>query len=1277
MRIERRFTKKGQSPYADIAFRETASELRNPDGKLIFQLEGFLVPEQWSQVAADILAQKYFRKAGVPARLKRVEENLVPSWLWRSIPDKEALSELPEEERYGPETDARQVFDRMAGAWAYWGWKGGYFSSEEDAQAFHDELSYMLAMQMAAPNSPQWFNTGLHWAYGIDGPGQGHYYVDSETGELVRSSSAYERPQPHACFIQSVSDDLVNENGIMDLWVREARLFKYGSGTGSNFSRLRGEGEKLSGGGKSSGLMSFLKIGDRAAGAIKSGGTTRRAAKMVIVDADHPDIEEFINWKVAEEQKVAALVAGSKVCAKHLTAIMKACVNCEGEGEDCFDPSKNSALKREIKAARAAFVPDNYIQRVIQFARQGFKSISFPSFDTDWEGEAYRTVAGQNSNNTVRVDDAFLRAVGADGEWELKSRMGGKTVKRIKARALMDQIAEAAWASADPGIQFHTTINDWHTCPASGPIRASNPCSEYMFLDDTACNLASLNLISFRPSPQPSPHGRGGAPAAASPLVSGEGQGERRDHSAIIDVKAFAHSCRLWTIVLEISVAMAQFPSKEIAKLSYEYRTLGLGFANLGGLLMVSGLGYDSREGRSLTAAISALMTGVCYATSAAMAKELGTFAGYAPNAGHMLRVMKNHRRATYGRDSGYEQLSTLPVPLKDDECPQKDVVVAARQTWDEVISLGQAHGFRNAQVSVIAPTGTIGLVMDCDTTGIEPDFALVKFKKLAGGGYFKIINRAVPEALRNLGYSEEAISAIIFYAVGRGTLADSPHINHGTLEAKGFTAEKIAAVESSLGSAFDIKFVFNKWKLGEDFCSGVLGLTPAQMDAPNFDLLSAIGFSKSEIEAANEYVCGTMTLEGAPGLKPEHLPIFDCASPCGKRGKRALSWQSHINMLASAQPFISGAISKTINMPNSAKVEECREAYMLSWKLGLKANALYRDGSKLSQPLSAQLLTEDDGDAEGVAEAIAAAPQGRRAELVAERIVERIVERVRLKSERDKLPNRRKGYTQKAVVGGHKVYLRTGEFEDGRLGEIFIDMHKEGAAFRSLMNNFAIAVSLGLQYGVPLDEFVEAFTFTRFEPAGFVEGNEAIKNATSILDYIFRELAVSYLGRSDLAHVDPSNIGATVIGGGVAEDKPGQKTSASVLYADRFVSKGLTRGLHHKVVIVQDQNPQERIISAATHEVHGSLAYALRAEEEHLPLGFSDVNAGDGASPALVSSHLSVSGGVKPDKAELLAEARAKGYEGEACGTCGNFTLVRNGTCLKCDTCGGTTGCS
>ena len=763
MKITRRFTTAGSSPYATIEFRRATSEIKNPDGSIVFRLDGFEVPKDWSQVAADILAQKYFRKAGVARRLKKVEETQIPSWAWRSVPDEKALAELPKEERYGSETDARQVFDRLAGTWTYWGLKGGYFSTEEDAQAFYDEHRYMLAMQMAAPNSPQWFNTGLHWAYGIDGPGQGHLYVDHETGKLTVSDSAYEHPQPHACFIQSVEDDLVNESGIMDLWVREARLFKYGSGTGSNFSSLRGANEKLSGGGKSSGLMSFLKIGDRAAGAIKSGGTTRRAAKMVVLDVDHPDIEEFINWKVKEEQKVAALVTGSKICQKRLQAVMKACVNCDADGDACFDPPKNPALKRAIKEARRDEVPDNYILRVIQFAKQGYKEIEFATYDTDWDSEAYLTVSGQNSNNSVRVTDDFLNRVEEDGDWDLMRRLNGKPHKTLKARELWDQIGHAAWASADPGIQFHTTINDWHTCPKSGPIRASNPCSEYMFLDDTACNLASVNLMTFR-----------------------------NQQTGEFDVTGFEHACRLWTVVLEISVLMAQFPSRQIAELSYRYRTLGLGFANIGGLLMAGGIGYDSAPGRAICGAISAIMTGVSYATSAEMARELGPFPGYHANAADMLRVIRNHRRAAYGQKDGYEKLATAPVPLDHAACPDATLIEAAKRAWDRAIALGQNHGFRNAQATVIAPTGTIGLVMDCDTTGIEPDFALVKFKKLAGGGYFKIINRAVPAALRTLGYRENEIAEIEAYAVGHGSLAQAPAINPVTLKAKGFDAEAL-----------------------------------------------------------------------------------------------------------------------------------------------------------------------------------------------------------------------------------------------------------------------------------------------------------------------------------------------------------------------------------------------------------------------------------------------------------------------------------------------------
>jgi ribonucleoside-diphosphate reductase alpha chain len=1233
MRIQRRVTEAGRSPYEGIAFRESASEIKNPDGSVVFALERFLVPAHWSQVASDILAQKYFRKAGVPAKAKRIQENSVPSWLWRSVPDTEALDALPEADRYGSETDARQVFDRLAGTWAYWGWKGGYFSSEDDASAFYDEMRYMLAMQMGAPNSPQWFNTGLHWAYGIDGPSQGHYYVDFATGELKASDSAYEHPQPHACFIQSIDDDLVNENGIMDLWVREARLFKYGSGTGSNFSRLRGEHEPLSGGGKSSGLMSFLRIGDRAAGAIKSGGTTRRAAKMVVVDIDHPDIEAYINWKVIEEQKVAALVTGSKLLSERLNAILRACVNCEGDGDGCFDPKQNPALKREVKAARKAKVPDNMVRRMIQFARQGYTSIEFPIYDTDWDSEAYRTVSGQNSNNSVRVSDDFLSAVEADGDWDLILRKNGGVAKTVKARDLWEQIGYAAWSCADPGIQFHTTINDWHTCPAGGDIRASNPCSEYMFLDDTACNLASLNLMAFR------------------------------NEDGSFDIEAYEHAVRLWTVALEIAVTMAQFPSRQIAQLSYQYRTLGLGYANIGGLLMASGIPYDSDEGRALGGALTAIMTGVAYATSAEMARELGPFPRYEENRDAMLRVIRNHARAARGEEDGYEALATAPVPLDHASCPDPRLLAHAMRAWDHALELGRDFGYRNAQATVIAPTGTIGLVMDCDTTGIEPDFALVKFKKLAGGGYFKIINRMVPEALKALGYDEAEIKCIIDYAVGRGTLEGAPGVNHETLAEKGFMPEKIAAIEKAVSSAFDIKFVFNKWTLGEAFCTETLGLPAERLDQPDFDLLSEIGFSKGAIEAANEYACGAMTLEGAPGLDPLHLPVFDCASPCGRKGRRFLSVESHIRMMAAAQPFISGAISKTINMPNDASVEDCKEAYLLSWRLALKANALYRDGSKLSQPLNAQLLADEEEEQDEVMTAVASdQPAVQRASVVAERVVERIVERVRVKAERERLPDRRKGYTQKAVVGGHKVYLRTGEYDDGRLGEIFIDMHKEGAAFRSLMNNFAIAVSVGLQYGVPLEEFVDAFTFTRFEPAGPVRGNEAIKNATSILDYLFRELAVSYLGRYELAHVDPKEIGSTTLGSG-------DGGNADRL-AETLVSPGFTRGRYG-----------ERLSTPSEAQGSSIQARAYQSETDHATLkGTTDLVAASPQSPpseTIEHVALAVEALAERGASVLVAEARVKGYEGEACGECGNFTLVRNGTCLKCDTCGSTSGCS
>ena len=1207
MKIERKFTKAGQDAYADIEFVTTSSEIRNPDGTVVFHLENVEVPKSWSQVASDVIAQKYFRKAGVPVALKTVREKDVPEFLWRSIAEKS------DTEKTG-ETSAKQVFNRLAGAWAYWGWKGGYFTTEEDASAYYDEMRYMLANQMAAPNSPQWFNTGLHWAYGIDGPSQGHHYVDYKTGKLVKSNSAYEHPQPHACFIQSVSDDLVNEGGIMDLWVREARLFKYGSGTGTNFSSLRGEGEALSGGGKSSGLMGFLKIGDRSAGAIKSGGTTRRAAKMVICDADHPDIEEFINWKVKEEQKVASIVAGSKMHEQRLNEIFSAIRAWDGSTEDAVDPAKNDTLKKAIREAKKVAIPETYVKRVLDYARQGYTSIEFPTYNTDWDSEAYASVSGQNSNNSIRVTNAFLKAVEEDGDWDLIRRTDGSVAKTIRARDLWQDVGHAAWACADPGIQFHDTVNAWHTCPEDGDIRGSNPCSEYMFLDDTACNLASMNLLTF--------------------LKDGKFQSDD-----------YMHATRLWTVTLEISVLMAQFPSKEIAQRSYDFRTLGLGYANIGGLLMNMGYGYDSDEGRALCGALTAIMTGVSYATSAEMASELGTFPGYAKNADHMLRVIRNHRRAAQAATDGYEALAVKPVPLDHANCPDKSLIDLSLAAWDNALALGEKHGYRNAQVSVIAPTGTIGLVMDCDTTGIEPDFALVKFKKLAGGGYFKIINRSVPSALAKLGYGSAEIEEIVSYAVGHGTIGNAPVINHTSLIGNGFGKAELDKIEGALGTAFDIRFVFNQWTLGEEFCTKVLGIPQEKLNDPSFDMLRHLGYTRAEIDAANDHVCGTMTLEGAPHLKEEHMHIFDCANPCGKKGKRYLSVNSHITMMAAAQSFISGAISKTINMPNDATIEDCQKAYELSWSLGTKANALYRDGSKLSQPLAAALI-EDDEDA---AEILETGTPHEKAAVIAEKIVEKVVIKEIIKTEREKMPERRKGYTQKAIVGGHKVYLRTGEYTDGSLGEIFIDMHKEGAGFRAMMNNFAIAVSVGLQYGVPLEEFVDAFTFTKFEPSGMVQGNDSIKNATSILDYIFRELAVSYLDRTDLAHVKPEGASFDDLHKGDEGTNVSNVTEDSATKSLEMLKSISSTGYLRKRL------PQELM--------------TLKPSVEGAPMALDVTTEAD----AVVSEPVAAPVTTMDER----TKAKMQGYEGEACGDCGNYTLVRNGTCMKCNTCGATSGCS
>ncbi|MGZ3851262.1 MAG: vitamin B12-dependent ribonucleotide reductase [Flavisolibacter sp.] len=1106
LRFERKFTREDVNVFDQFEYDYRTSVIRNPSGEVVFEMNNVEVPKQWSQIATDILAQKYFRKAGVPQQ----------------------------DGSLGRETSVKQVAHRMANCWKVWGERYGYFASFDDAQVFYEELVYSILNQACVPNSPQWFNTGLYESYGIKGKPQGHYFVDAVDGELKKSTSAYERPQPHACFILSVDDDLVNEGGIMDLWVREARIFKYGSGVGTNYSNIRGEGEKLSGGGTSSGLMSFLKIGDRAAGAIKSGGTTRRAAKMVCLDLDHPEIVQFVNWKVEEEKKVAALIAAG-----------------------------------------------------------------YPS---DYEGEAYRTVSGQNSNNSVRIPNSFFEKLEKGEDWELKARSDGRIMKKVPSRELWNQIAYAAWRCADPGTQFNTTINEWHTCPEGGEIRASNPCSEYMFLDNTACNLASANLMKFYD------------------LETGT-----------LDVEGFEYTCRLWTTVLEISVLMAQFPSKEVAQLSYEYRTLGLGYANLGTVLMVSGIPYDSEKARAIAGAITAIMTGVAYKTSAEMAGVLGAFPKYQENKEHMLRVMRNHRLAAYDADS-YETLSVKPQGLKAQYCPDY-LLSTACKVWDEAVELGEKFGYRNAQATVIAPTGTIGLVMDCDTTGVEPDFALVKFKKLSGGGYFKIINQSVPFALKNLGYNEKEVDGIVKYAVGAGTFGGAPHINHQALSEKGFIAEEIKKLDAAVGSAFEIGFVFNVYNLGEE-CLRRLGFKPEQYFNFEWSLLEALGFTDAEIEAANDYVCGTMTVEGAPSLKEEHLPVFDCANKCGRKGERYIHAHGHIRMMAATQPFISGAISKTINLPHEANVEEIADSYMLSWQLGLKACALYRDGSKLSQPLSnksdkkkkeeGQQSTEEGNTIESNMLSAVDSNIVDMGKLTIEELLDEVTKRVqaspdtKLKRklasivERRALPAKRRGFTQKAKINGQTIFLRTGEYSDGTVGEIFIDMAKEGATMRSMLNCFAIAVSIGLQYGVPLEEYVEKFVFTKFDPAGFVE-HPNIKSSTSIVDFIFRLLGYEYLSRTDLVHVlDKPEVMNT---GEAAWDEP----------------------------VKQPELSSVRVVASA--------------------------------QPAVTKAHTHVhKNGAGMDAVNVAAKSMQS--DAPACNTCGHIT-IRSGTCYKCLNCGNSMGCS
>ncbi|MGD9692840.1 MAG: adenosylcobalamin-dependent ribonucleoside-diphosphate reductase [Phycisphaerales bacterium] len=1188
MKITRKFTTAGRDPFATVEWVRRSSKISNPDGSVVFQMDDAEVPSTWSQLATDIMVSKYFRKAGVP----QVESGVDAV---KGLTDGNFVRDESGKPVLGPERSAKQVIHRLAGCWRHWGETHGYFDSASDAQAFYDELVYMLVHQIAAPNSPQWFNTGLNWAYGISGPAQGHFIADPTTGKVSLAEDAYSHPQPHACFIQSVEDDLVNPGGIMDLWVREARLFKYGSGTGTNFSQLRAEDESLSGGGKSSGLMSWLRIGDRAAGAIKSGGTTRRAAKMVCLDMDHPDIEAFINWKVREELKVAAMVEGMKHISEH---------------------DREAAKHLKLK------------------------------LDYDFNGEAYHTVSGQNSNNSVRIPDAFFDALDKGENWSLSYRTSEKVAKTIPARELWAQIGYAAWRCADPGVQFDSTINEWHTCPESGRINASNPCSEYMFLDNTACNLASINLLKLFDL-------------------------EKR----AFDVAAYEHAIDLWTVVLEISVLMAAFPSEEIAQLSWEFRTLGLGYANLGAMLMQAGLAYDSEEGRAICATVTAILTGRSYRQSAVMAEALGAFSGYQKNEKHMLRVMRNHRRAAHGvarnakGKDAYEALRTAPVPIDHAVIRSGrarisnagEMLDRATVAWDEALALGEKHGYRNAQTTVIAPTGTIGLLMDCDTTGVEPDFALVKFKKLAGGGYFKIANASLRPALKSLGYTEEQQRDILTYVLGTlkldavipaadGTRKASGKTLADLLKEKGFTASEIKGIEDSLPGVFEIGFAFNAWALGDEALKR-LGLEPAAAKADSsFSLLRMLGLNAAQIETLNEVVCGTQTVEGAPWLEEAHLPVFDCANKCGKKGERFIRTEGHIRMMAAAQPFISGAISKTINLPNEATVDDIMKSYRLSWELGLKANALYRDGCKLSQPLSSKsdsggkeesgggkkggggvvdaevrvLMEEEDEEgleeaheeiALEVARAAHAAGNGKA------------VERLQDRPMRRRLPDTRRSITHKFNIAGHEGYLTVGLYDDGQPGELFITMAKEGSTIGGLMDSLGTATSVALQYGVPVESMVNKFTHQRFEPAGMT-ANRDIPFAKSLVDYIFRWMGIQFI--------------------------PGYREANTPQRGESANGNGEMVVARREEALAE---PQRIVIPERGEDRAGRVVSKSRG-----------TGKGGHHTETEVRVALSVS---------TLSDAmRDMQSDAPACEVCGEIT-VRNGACYKCLNCGHSMGCS
>jgi ribonucleoside-diphosphate reductase alpha chain len=1186
MKITRLYTREGESPYAGIDFVDQAYGVFDP--KTGPRQARFTVPSTWSLEATGIIATKYARRAGVPSNVRFIDDgDGIPEQFWRATAAEDAT--------FACETDARQVFHRLAGCWTYYGLKCGYFDSPADAAAYYDESVAMLALQIAAPNSPQFFNTGLGWAYGILGSKAGYYFTDHLTGEVHESPDLYTHPAPFACYIQSINDDLVNAGGIFDLVLREAAIFKVGGGSGSNFSALRGKGEHLSGGGTSSGLMSFLGVGDRAAGAIKSGGTTRRAAKMVIVDLDHPDVEEFIEWKPREERKVAALVAGSIALERSLNGILAA-ANAGGLADDArLNPKSNPKLNQAIRTALAAAVPQGMIQQILDLARQGVTEIKQETYDLGFEGEAYSTVAGQNSNNSIRIKNEFFPILDANGEWHLTRRLDGEIAKTVQAADLWSRIAYAAWECADPGLQFDTTMNEWHTIPQSGRINGTNPCSEYCSIDDSACNLASIRLTAF----------------------------EKADGT--FDHEKFAAVARLWTLTLEISVAAGQVPSAAIAGNTWRVRNLGLGYADLGALLMRWGIPYDSSEGFGWGAVIGAILTGSAYEASAEMAQQQGPFADFEANRDDMLRVIRNHARAA-GLESelgDYESLSIKPVT----HAPNLASAAAwtfAGNVWREALALGSVNGYRNSQVSVIAPTGTIGILLDCDTTGIEPDYALVKGKKLAGGGHMMLINHSVRNALSRLGYSETHIEQIHHFVRGTRTLAGAPHVNFETLLAKGLSQASLDLIEAALVASYTVSNAFTVLTItAADRAE--LGITDAI--ASKGEILSHLGFTRAQINEAQDVVLGRGTIEGAPHVRPEHLPIFDCAAPVG-RSDRYIRPLAHVDMLAAVQPFISGAISKTVNMPASATIEDVKNVYRYAWEHMIKAVAVYRDGSKLSQPLSGMV---DDSTEMGESSADFSSPLD-----VAERVVYRYIAQQR------KLPSKRAAHIQKFVIGGMKFYLTTGDYPDGGLGEIFIAGDREGATLQALLNCFAKAVSMGLQHGVPLEEFVDSFTFTRFEPSGVVQDHDNLKLCTSVIDAFFRDLGLNYLGRRDLVQIKPEELAPPV---------------------------------DQRLDVVRETDSDGRY-GRATRDTAASQNGHTNGSAQLHTNGSAQLHTNGSATPALVAVATTSAGAVAG--ALDVTTAKASGFTGECCRKCSSYRLVRRGTCSYCLDCDeAASGCS